>query len=96
MRKSIALIYGGNSEEAEISIKSGKNVAGSICREKYDVYEVLLRGVNWRVLNPDGGQVDMDEALGSLKDPQSISAFSSFRDLKVSSLKVMVSPPISR
>ena len=70
MRKSIALIYGGNSEEAEISIQSGKNVAGSICREKYDVYEVLLRGVNWRVLNPDGGQVDMDEALGSLKDPQ--------------------------
>ena len=70
MRKSIALIYGGNSEEAEISIKSGKNVAGSICREKYDVYEVLLRGVNWRVLNPDGGEVEMVEALESLKDPQ--------------------------
>ena len=70
MRKSIALIYGGNSEEAEISIQSGKNVAGSICRERYDVYEVLLRGVNWRVLNPDGGLVDMDEALGSLQDPQ--------------------------
>ena len=70
MRKSIALIYGGNSEEAEISIQSGKNVAGCICRERYDVYEVLLRGVNWRVLNPDGGAVDMDEALGSLKDPQ--------------------------
>ena len=70
MRKSIALIYGGNSEEAEISIQSGKNVVGSICRDKYDVYEVLLRGVNWRVLNPDGGAVDMDEALGSLQDPQ--------------------------
>ena len=70
MRKSIALIYGGNSEEAEISIQSGKNVVGSISREKYDVYEVLLRGVNWRVLNPDGGAVDMDEALGSLQDSQ--------------------------
>lgn len=70
MKKSIALIYGGNSEEAEISIQSGKNVAGSICREKYDIYEVLLRGVNWRVLNPDGGQVDMDVALGSLQNVQ--------------------------
>ena len=58
MKKSIALIYGGNSEEAGISIQSGMNVSRNICREKYDVYEVLLRGVDWRVLNPQGELVD--------------------------------------
>ncbi len=72
MKKSIALIYGGNSEEAGISIQSGKNVSGCICREKYDVYEVLLRGVSWRVLNPDGGAVEENLAQRCLEDPQGV------------------------
>ena len=70
MKKSIALIYGGNSSEAEISIQSGKNVAGNICREKYQVYEVLLKGVNWRVLNPAGGEVAHEFAMAALENPQ--------------------------
>ena len=58
MKKKIALIYGGNSEEAGISIQSGRNVSRNINREKYDVYEVLLRGVDWLVLNPSGEDVE--------------------------------------
>ena len=58
MKKKIALIYGGNSEEAGISIQSGRNVSRNINREKYDVYEVLLRGVDWLVLNPLGEDVE--------------------------------------
>ena len=69
MKKSIALIYGGNSEEAQISVSSGKNVAGCICREKYDVYEVLLKGVHWRVLNPSGENAEEDLVMKALVDP---------------------------
>lgn len=69
MKKSIALIYGGNSEEAGISVQSGKNVAANICREEYDVYEVLLKGVNWRVLNPQGGVVEDGAAERCLEKP---------------------------
>lgn len=54
MKKKVALIYGGNSEEAEVSLKSGRNVSANIDREKYDVFEVVLRGGSWRVLNPGG------------------------------------------
>ena len=60
MKKKIALIYGGNSEEAGISIQSGRNVSRNICREKYDVYEVLLKGVDWLVMNPSGDAVQDD------------------------------------
>lgn len=67
MKKSIALIYGGNSEEAGVSIQSGRNVAENISREKYDVYEVLLKGVSWRVLNPQGEKVDSAVATGCLQ-----------------------------
>lgn len=69
MKKSIALIYGGNSEEAGISVQSGKNVSGNICREEYDVYEVLLKGVHWRVLNPLGGVVEEGLAERGLENP---------------------------
>ncbi len=69
MKKSIALIYGGNSEEAGISVQSGKNVAANICRERYDVYEILLKGVNWRVLNPSGGVVEDGVAERCLENP---------------------------
>lgn len=68
MRKKIALIYGGNSEEAEVSIKSGKNVSANISREKYDVYEIVLRGGSWRVLNPDGDVVCANVAENHLKN----------------------------
>ncbi len=56
-KRNIALIYGGNSLEAEISIKSGKNVADNLDRERYNIYEILLRGESWRVLNPNGEAV---------------------------------------
>lgn len=72
MKKSIALIYGGNSEEAGISVQSGKNVSGNICRGEYDVYEVLLKGVHWRVLNPSGGVVEEGLAERGLENPSEV------------------------
>lgn len=82
MKKKIALIYGGNSEEAGISIQSGRNVSRNICREKYDVYEVLLRGVDWRVLNPAGDDVEesfpqrcLDGAAGGVQVDKSDFSF---------------------
>ena len=80
MKKKIALIYGGNSEEAGISIQSGRNVSQNICREKYDVYEVLLKGLDWIVMNPDGAAVLDDlpqrclEALCAGKSTETVAA----------------------
>lgn len=68
MKKKIALIYGGNSSEAEVSLKSGRNVSANICKETYDVYEVLLRGRSWRVLNPAGEVVENEVAVAFLAD----------------------------
>lgn len=53
IKKTIALIYGGDSSEYEISVKSGKCVAKYIDKERYDVIEVLIRGADWRVLSKD-------------------------------------------
>ncbi|MBR0500079.1 MAG: D-alanine--D-alanine ligase [Bacteroidales bacterium] len=45
----IALIYGGDSSEWEISVLSGKHVASCLDRSKYEVYEILLRGDDWQL-----------------------------------------------
>ena len=53
MKKKIALIYGGDSSEFEVSVKSGKHIASHIDREKFEVWEVFMKGQDWRVLAPD-------------------------------------------
>jgi D-alanine-D-alanine ligase len=53
MKKRVALIYGGDSSEVEVSILSGKHVAANIDRKKYEVYEVLLRGTRWSLCSSD-------------------------------------------
>ena len=46
-KKNIALIYGGNSDEWDISVRSGKNVAAALDPSKYNVYEILYRNDVW-------------------------------------------------
>lgn len=48
MKRRVALVYGGNSSEWEISVLSGKNVAQALDKEKYEIYEILIRGADWR------------------------------------------------
>jgi len=49
--KNIALVYGGNSDEWDISVKSGKNVASVLDRSKYNVVEILYHNDEWSVEN---------------------------------------------
>ncbi len=71
-RKKIALIYGGDSSEAEVSVNSGKNVASCIDRAKYIVYEILLKQGSWRVLNPSGEEVSQEIAMQGLGNISSV------------------------
>ncbi len=62
MKKRIALVYGGDSSEYEVSVKSGKNIATEIDRERFEVYEVVMKGADWRVLRDDDGFSMVDKA----------------------------------
>lgn len=61
-KKIIALIYGGDSSEYEVSIKSGKHIAEHLDRERYLVYEVLMRGADWKVLYSEDKSYLIDKA----------------------------------
>lgn len=49
MKKIVALVYGGDSSEHEISVKSGKHIAKHIDTTRYEVWEVLIKGAEWSV-----------------------------------------------
>ncbi len=60
-KKSVAVIYGGNSSEHQVSIQSGKNVAANLDRERYDVYEILIKGKSWSLIARNGEEMEPAE-----------------------------------
>ena len=63
LKKRVALIYGGDSSEMEISVKSGKNVSENIDRDIFDVYEILMIGNDWIVQTEgyEGTRIDKSD-----------------------------------
>lgn len=62
IKKKIALIFGGDSSEYEISIKSAKFVSENIDRERFDVYEILQKGSSWSFQNHDSTHIEVDKS----------------------------------
>ena len=62
MKKNVAIIYGGDSSEFEISVKSGRQVSACIDRSKYNVYNILLRGENWKVAQEECPDIEIDKS----------------------------------
>lgn len=63
-KRNLALIYGGDSAEVGISILSGRNVSRYIDRSKYKVYQVLLKGASWQVVEASGEATESDPEAG--------------------------------
>jgi len=62
LEKIIAVIMGGNSTEAEISIKSGTVVYQNLDNKKYTAYCVKISGNNWEVItNHKNIQIDKSD-----------------------------------
>lgn len=53
MKKNIAVVYGGDSSEFVVSVKSSKNVFESINPSIYNVWKVQMQGLNWDVFEGD-------------------------------------------
>lgn len=60
-KKNIAVVYGGDSSEVVISMKSAKMVMQSIDFMKYNVYGVLIKGSEWTVKLDDETIINIDK-----------------------------------
>ena len=61
MKKNIAVIMGGFSGEAEVSLKSGSVVAAHLNKEKYTPYLIRIDKVRWVYTDEQGNEYDIDK-----------------------------------
>jgi len=61
MKKNIAIVAGGNSSEAVVSLKSAAGIYSFLDKERYNVYIATLVGRDWSVQISDKTSVPIDK-----------------------------------
>lgn len=59
-RKRIAIVCGGDSSEHDVSMRSAQGLYSFFDKERYDVYIVEIKGLDWHVELPDGTTARID------------------------------------
>ncbi len=59
-KKIIAIIAGGDSSEHDVSMHSAEGIASWLDRDKFIVYTIEVRGLDWIVQLPDGNTAEVN------------------------------------
>ena len=60
LKRTIAIVCGGDSSEYGVSLRSAQGLYSFFDKERYDVYIVVVRGLDWHVNLPDGTTAPID------------------------------------
>lgn len=60
LKRTIAIVCGGDSSEAGVSMLSAQGLYSFFDKERYDVYIVAVKGLEWNVNLPDGTTVPVE------------------------------------
>lgn len=60
LKRTIAIVCGGDSSEHDVSMRSGQGLYSFFDKERYDVYIVDVKGMDWNVSLPDGTTASID------------------------------------
>ncbi|WP_300814864.1 D-alanine--D-alanine ligase [uncultured Bacteroides sp.] len=60
MKRTIAIVAGGDTSEYHVSLRSAQGIYSFIDKEKYTLYIVCMHGTDWHVQLPDGGEAPVD------------------------------------
>lgn len=58
---NIAILAGGNSSEANISLKSAAQIAGWLNPDKYNAYTIFIKGTTWLLKHPELGEINVSK-----------------------------------
>ncbi|SFE39820.1 D-alanine--D-alanine ligase [Sunxiuqinia elliptica] len=67
MKKNIAVVYGGDSSEYVVSVKSSKNVLNSINQELFKPWAVEMKGTDWKLVVDGEPVADIDKQNFSVR-----------------------------
>ena len=54
LKRNIAIVCGGDSSEHDVSLRSAQGLFSFFDKERYNVYIVDVKGVDWQVELPGG------------------------------------------
>jgi len=60
MKRTIAIVAGGDSSELPVSLRSAQGIYSFIDKDKYNLYIVEMQGLRWEVQLPDGNKTAID------------------------------------
>ena len=60
MKRTIAIVAGGDSSELPVSLRSAQGIYSFIDKERYNLYIVEMEGHRWEVILPDGTKTPID------------------------------------
>ncbi len=60
MKRTIAIVAGGDTSEFHVSLRSAQGIYSFIDKEKYTLYIIEMRGLDWHVQLPDGTKAPVD------------------------------------
>ncbi len=60
MKRTIAIVCGGDSSEHDVSLRSAQGLYSFFDKERYNVYIVDIKGLDWHVELPDGTTAKID------------------------------------
>ena len=60
MKRTIAIVAGGDTSEFHVSLRSAQGIYSFINKDLYDLYIVEMEGLRWEVQLPDGAKAKVD------------------------------------
>lgn len=60
MKKTIAIVAGGDSSEHDVSLHSAEGIYSFLDKEKFNVYIIEMKGLEWKACLKDGGTAPVD------------------------------------
>lgn len=60
MKRTIAIVGGGDTSEFQVSLRSAQGIYSFIDKEKYTLYIVEMHGLDWHVQLPNGAKLPVD------------------------------------
>ncbi len=60
-KRTIAIVCGGDSSEHDVSLRSGQGLYSFFDKERYNIYLVDVKGIDWHVAFDNGETIEIDK-----------------------------------
>lgn len=61
LKRNIAIVCGGDSSEYDVSLKSAQGIYSFMDKQRYNIYIVTVKGLNWKVCLNNGNTIEIDK-----------------------------------